>query len=44
VEDIRIKNVEALGTSLIVIVDAIWMSGTDNFNIHIERPFDVGSL
>jgi hypothetical protein len=44
VQDVRIKNVEALGTSLIIIVDASWASGADNFDIHIERSFNVGTL
>ena len=44
VQDIRIRNVESLGTSVLVMIDAEWTAGADEFSIHVERPFDVGSL
>jgi hypothetical protein len=44
VKDVRILNLEALGSSLHIVVDVEWMSGSDNFDIHIERPFDLGNL
>lgn len=44
VQGVRITNIATLETSVMVIVDASWMSGADNFEIHVERPLDVGSL
>lgn len=43
VNDVRITNVNSLGSSVIVIVDASWQVGPDVFSVHREVPVSLSS-
>ncbi len=41
---VRLMNIDALGTVVIGIVDVEWRSGNDTLSLHREMPIDITSV
>ena len=38
---VRLTNINSLGTVVVGIVDVVWTSGSDTFSLHREMPIDI---
>ncbi len=41
---VRLSNIDALGTTVFGIIDVQWTSGSDSFSLHRELPLDITAV